>query len=182
MRLFVAIDFPDTVKDQLSALQSDIPTARWVSRDQMHLTLNFIGETDRIDAVRDALAGVQASSFDLTLSGVGRFPKRRREPPRVLWVGIDTEPALQDLYQQVTDTLSGIGFAPESRPFSPHITLARLKTQNPLAEVDEFLDDHRGLRVPPVAVSEFILFSSVLSPQGARYTHEAIYPLTTGRV
>ena len=179
MRLFVAIDLPDTVKDRLTALQTDIPTARWVNRNQMHLTLFFIGDTDQIGTIKTALADVQTKAFPLTLAGVGRFPKRRREPPRVLWVGVNAEPALQDLHRQVTAALVSVGFKPEARPFSAHITLARLKTRDPLDQVDQFLDDHRALQIPPFSVSEFVLFSSILSPQGARYRREAVFSLTT---
>ncbi len=177
MRLFIAIDLPDTVKDQLGTLQTRISTARWVSRQQMHVTLCFLGETDRIDDIKAALAGVKAPPFALTLSGVGRFPTRRKQPPRVLWVGSDPSPALHELHQQVTDAMSRLGFAPEDRPFSPHITLARLKTREPLPEVDVFLSAHDTFQVTRFPVTEFVLFSSELSLQGARYQREAVYTL-----
>ena len=179
MRLFVAIDLPDTVKDQLDALQTHIPSARWVKRHQMHLTLFFLGETDRLPDIQAALAGIRARPFELTLTGVGRFPKRGKQPPRVLWAGIDAEPALAQLHHQVTTVLAEIGFEPEDRPFSPHITLARLKTREPLPEVDAFLSDHRAFRTPSITITEFVLFSSVLAPQGARYQREAVFALRT---
>ncbi len=169
MRLFVAIDFPETVKDQLDTLQVPIPTARWVKRQQMHLTLFFLGETDRLQDIKAALAGVVSQPFELTLTGTGRFPKRQKQPPRVLWIRIDPEPALNQLHVQVTTALAGIGFQPEDRPFSPHITLARLKARERLPEVDTFLDTHAAFRVTSIPVTEFVLFSSVLSSQGARY-------------
>ncbi len=177
MRLFVAIDLPDRVKDQLGTLPTRLPTARWVSRQQMHVTLFFLGETDRVENIKAALSGVKAPPFALNLTGVGRFPTRRKQPPRVLWVGIDPEPALQALHQQVTATLSELDFAPEDRPFSPHVTLARLKTRDPLPEVDVFLSAHETFRVPRVPITEFVLFSSELSPQGAHYQREAVYAL-----
>jgi RNA 2',3'-cyclic 3'-phosphodiesterase len=179
MRLFVAIDLPDTVKDQLDTLSTRIPTARWVKRQQMHLTLFFLGETDGIPDIKNALASVKAPSFSLSLAGVGRFPQRQKQPPRVLWVGIDAESALEQLHKKVTTVLAGLGFEPEDRPFSPHITLARLKTHEPLPEVDAFLDTHRTFRVPCISITEFVLFSSVLSPQGSRYQREAIFALQT---
>jgi 2'-5' RNA ligase len=179
MRLFVAIDLPDAVKDQLDALQTDVPGARWVKRPQMHLTLFFLGETDRLTDIQAALAGIEARPFELTLTGVGRFPKRRKQPPRVLWAGIDAEPDLTQLHHQVTTILSEIGFEAEDRPFSPHITLARLKTRDPLPEVDAFLSAQSAFRTPSIAITEFILFSSVLAPQGARYQREAVFALQT---
>jgi RNA 2',3'-cyclic 3'-phosphodiesterase len=181
MRLFVAIDLPEMVKDHLDSLQSCLPTARWVRRQQMHLTLFFLGETERIQGIKDALASIEAPAFALTLAGVGRFPKRQKQPPRVLWVGIDDEPALAQLHQKITTALAEIGVKPEDRPFSPHITLARFNTREPLPEVDVFLNSHSAFQVPSIAIHEFVLFSSVLSPQGPRYEREAIFALTATR-
>jgi RNA 2',3'-cyclic 3'-phosphodiesterase len=177
MRLFVAIDFPDTVKDQVSALKAGIPTARWVSRDQMHLTLFFIGETERIQAVKDVLAAVKAAPFELTLSSVGRFPPGDKKPPRVIWVGINPEPALNRLQGEVTEALTGIGFQKEDHPFSPHLTLARLKTERASPETTQFLTAHQSFKPEPIAITAFTLYSSARSSAGARYTHEAVYPL-----
>ncbi len=177
MRLFVAIDFPDEIKDRVSALKAEIPTARWVSRDQMHLTLFFIGETERIEAVKGALAEVKSAPFDLTLSGVGRFPPGDRKPPRVIWVGINPQPALNNLQASVTAALTTIGFQPEERPFSPHLTLARLKTERQSPETAQFLDAHQSFQTQPISISSFTLYSSALSASGPHYTHEAVYPL-----
>jgi 2'-5' RNA ligase len=180
MCLFVAIDLPEIVKDQLDTLQAHIPTVRWVRRQQIHLTLFFLGETERIQEIKDALSSIEVPPFALTLAGVGRFPRRPKQPPRVLWVGIDSEPALAHLHQKVTAVLAELGFEPEDRPFSPHITLARLQTREPLPEVDAFINRHRAFRVSDIPVHEFVLFSSVLSPQGARYAREAIFALRVG--
>jgi 2'-5' RNA ligase len=180
-RLFVAIDLPATVKDQLDMMQTHIPTARWVKRPQMHLTLFFLGETDRLVDIKGALASIEAPSFELTLTGVGRFPKRPKQPPRVLWVGIDAELALTQLHEQVTAVLAEIGFEPEERPFSPHITLARLKTRETLPEVDAFLNTYGAFRMPAIPITDFVLFSSVLSPQGPRYEVEAVFSLQANK-
>ena len=178
MRLFVAIDFPDAIKDQVSALKAEIPTARWVNRDQMHLTLFFIGDTERIQDVKEALAAVKAAPFNLTLSGVGRFPPGDRKPPRVLWVGINPQPALNDLQARVTKALTAIDFKAEDRPFSPHLTLARLKIERPSSEAAQFLAAHQSFQTEPISISAFTLYSSVLASDGARYNHEAVYPLS----
>lgn len=177
MRLFVAVDLPKTVKDRLGELKADIPTARWVRRQQMHLTLFFIGETEKNQAVKDVLAQVQCAPFQLSLKGVGRFPPRHRQAPRVLWVGVDAASTLGVLHQRVSEALSTIGFVSDSRPFNPHITLARLKTQTPLPQVDRFLHDHAGFETPTIAINEFVLFSSTLTPDGAKYNCEAVFPL-----
>ncbi len=177
MRLFVAIDFPGTIKDQLVRLQTDIPTARWSKSHQMHLTLFFIGETERVPAVKEALATVDSPMFRLALTGAGRFPKDGRQPPRVLWAGVQSHPSLMALQKQVTLALTNVGFVAEDRPYSPHVTLARLQAERPLPVVDAFLNENRTFQTEPMPVMEFVLFSSVLLPEGPRYKREAVYPL-----
>jgi RNA 2',3'-cyclic 3'-phosphodiesterase len=177
MRLFVAIDLPETFKADLESLRAPVPTARWVRPEQMHLTLFFIGETPQADAVKAALADIQATPFNLTLAGVGRFPERAQQPPRVLWVGIELVPELRHLHTQVTDTLVKLGFEADARPFSPHITLARLKTQACLREVDAFLETHQDYRSQAFPARAFTLFASTLTPEGAQYQQLAVYPI-----
>lgn len=177
MRLFVAVDLPNAVKDQLEALRTPVPGARWVSRDQMHLTLFFVGETERVSAVKAALQPVHAAPFDLLLSGVGRFPAGSRRPPRVLWAGFAPQPALLALQAQVAAALTALGFPPDDRPYTPHLTLARVKAEQPLPAAERFLAAHADFRAGPVRVEAFTLYASDLTPQGARYTPQARYPL-----
>lgn len=177
MRLFAAVDLPDSLKDRLDALRAPVPGARWVNRHQMHLTLFFIGETDRVYEIETALELVRAAPFDLLLSGVGRFPPGDRRPPRVLWAGIAPQPALLALQAQVASALTALGFPAEDRPYSPHLTLARVRAERPLPEAERFLQAHAGFRGGPVRVEAFTLYASDLTPQGARYTPQAVYPL-----
>ena len=180
MRLFVAVDLPDEVKDQLVALKTDLPDAVWVKRPALHLTLRFLG--DRIDPIRVtpiqlALASIRADAFPLALSGTGRFPSGTRRPARVLWVGLSDQPALLALHAAVERALIPADFAPEDRPFSPHVTLARLKGDQPAPQIDRFLDRQRGFHSDPFTVSSFQLISSVLTPQGPDYRHEGTFRL-----
>lgn len=94
-------------------------------------------------------------------------------------MGIDADPALGQLHKKITQVLAEIGFEPEDRLFNPHITLARLKTREPLPEVDTFLNAHDVFRVPSIPITEFTLFSSMLSSQGAHYEREAVFALKT---
>ena len=107
------------------------------------------------------------------MRGVGRFPPGKR-PARVLWAGIVEQPALLALQAAVETALGAVGFEPEDRPFSPHITLARLKGD---ATVERFLQQHGAFRAEPFTVSEFYLVSSLLTPQGPLYRYEAHFPL-----
>jgi 2'-5' RNA ligase len=141
------------------------------------LTLFFIGETERVSAVKEALATVDSPSFRLTLNGVGRFPKDGRQPPRVLWAGVQAHPGLMAVQKHVTAALTGIGFVAEDRPYTPHVTLARLNAERSLPAVDHFLNEQRPFQTEPMPVTEFVLFSSVLLPEGPRYKREAVYGL-----
>lgn len=176
-RLFVAVKIPQPIQDQLRKLYTPIPTARWVDFGSIHITLKFIGEVSdpQVAGIKTALHTFNTQAFDLFIEGVGTFPKRK--PPRVLWVGLHHQPKLLTLQAKVESALGALGFPPEDRPFSPHLTLARLKTEKPLQQVTQFLQDHATLKLSPFHVTEFALIKSVLSPQGARYTDVAHYSL-----
>lgn len=177
MRLFVAVEIPTPVKAQLVALATPIPDATWVKPQAIHLTLRFLGDgidPIRLTPIKKALASVNAAPFTVTLHGVGRFPPGKR-PARVLWAGVAEQPALLTLQAAVEQALNVVGFEPEARPFSPHITLARLKGEGSVAP---FLQKHGAFRAEPFTASEFYLVSSVLTPQGPNYRYEAHFPLT----
>ena len=181
MRLFVAIELSPQSKTQLSALKTELPGASWVKPSAMHLTLRFLG--DQIDPIRltpitKALESVKAEPLSLTLQGTGRFPEGSKKPARVLWIGLVDQPALTVLQAAVEQALIPVGFPAEERPFSPHITLARLKSEGRSPELDRFLQAQRGFRADPFTVREFFLISSVLTPQGPIYHHEASFALT----
>ncbi len=180
MRLFVAIELPDDVKDQLMALQTEISGAVWVKRPALHLTLRFLG--DRIDPIRLtpiklALESVHADAFTLALGGVGRFPSSTRRPARVIWAGLDTQPALMTLHSAIERALAEAAFLPDDRTFSPHITRARLKDDDNAAQIAHFFDQHHNFYSEPFKTSAFHLFSSVLTPQGPQYRDEEIFRL-----
>jgi 2'-5' RNA ligase len=170
MRLFIAIELPDEVKALLGRLRvGDIPGARWVPVEQIHLTLAFLGEVDddTLKLLLMALADIQAPDFDLRFSGTGCFPDRRR--PRVLWVGLEPEPLLSSLASLVHDAVLACGIPQEERSFSAHITLARLRFPAS-REAAYFLDQPKQIEIPPVSVRDFILFQSLLTPKGAIHT------------
>ncbi len=176
MRLFVAIDLPEAVQDRLSLLCCGLPGARWVTPEQIHLTLRFIGEVDGglfLD-IRDALAHIEGESFSLQLSGVGFFPPRGK--PRVIWVGLRENEPLLKLRNRVESLLVRLDLEPEGRKFSPHITLARLKN-TPTIKIVRFLEAHSHLDTSPFLVENFHLYSSVLGRKGAVHRIEASFPL-----
>lgn len=180
MRLFVAVELPPEHKAKLVALRRDIPGATWVKDPALHLTLRFLG--DQIDAIRltpirTALGAIKAASFALTLRGTGRFPPNPKRPARVLWVGIAEQSALMGLQMAVEQALAEVGFEPEERPFSPHITLARFKGDGPNSRLDHFLEQHGDFSAEPFTVNAFYLVASTLKPDGPVYRHEGSFPL-----
>jgi len=176
-RLFIAVDLPDTIKENLETMFFGIPGARWVALDQLHLTVRFIGDVDGtlFHDIINILEEVNIPPFDLQLKGVGHFPPRGA--PRVLWVGLDKSGLLQLLRNKIDTTLLKIGLKHEKRKFSPHITLARLKNTH-LQKVANFLSGNGLFSQEPFQVDDFKLYSSTLNRKGAIHRVERVYPLT----
>lgn len=173
-RLFVAVDLPEEVKGAVSDLIRGQTWARWIPPEQLHLTLRFIGEVDSVlfAAVRKALSAVSFTAFQLALCGTGHFPPGRNA--RVIWVGLSPCAELLALQQEIERALLAAGIEPELRPFSPHITLARLRQGAPAA-VQRFESEHGAFASPTFPVDRFVLYSSTLTRQGAIHTSEAEY-------
>ena len=175
-RLFVAIDPPQEIRGQLTALCCGLPDARWMQPEQLHLTLCFIGEVDGstfLD-IREALAEIQTAPFALQLRGAGFFPLRGL--PRVVWAGVDPCEPLMVLQRKINTRLFQLGVELENRKFSPHITLARLQ-QTPAAKVGKYLAINGLFGSDPFTVDRFVLYSSVLGKKGASHFVEQVYPL-----
>ena len=176
-RLFVAIYFPEEVQGHIADICFGVPHAKWTPKDQTHLTLRFIGEVDdaRCADIAESLSDVNVSRFTITLRGTGHFPPRSR--PTVLWVGIEKNESLLHSKSAIEDALATTGISPEERKFAAHITVARLGNFDPCEKVGAFLSSTGLFKVPDVPVSEFYLYSSILTPSGARHRKEASYPL-----
>lgn len=176
-RLFIAIDMPDEIQESLSNICFGIPGARWTYKDQMHLTTRFIGDTfqDTVDDIADILENVNSSCFSLAIKGMGYFPPKHK--PNVLFAGIENNIALQELRDSIEPLLAEIGLEPEERKFHPHITLARLRPEAPLASITGFLSAHNLLKLENIPVTEFHLYSSELTGDGAVHRKEASFNL-----
>lgn len=175
MRLFTALAIPDPVARGLMLMQAGVPGARWSAREQLHLTLRFIGEVDGRDAamIDDVLSSIAAPGFTLTLKGTGSFGDKR---PRDLWAGVAPNEALNHLNRKIESALQRVGIAPEARKFTPHVTLARLRATPPGAVAD-YHTDHALYASPPFAVTHFALYSSKLTSDGSIYRVEQEYAL-----
>jgi RNA 2',3'-cyclic 3'-phosphodiesterase len=178
MRLFVAVETPEAVRQALRAwihpLKAAYPRARWVRVENLHVTLKFIGDAlaQQLDAMLAALRAVrQPPAIEIRFRGTGFFPNERR--PRVLWAGVETGPELESLAQAIDRALEPTGVARETRKFRPHLTVARFPEKSDAAGVARI----RGTLAAAVSpdfgsarVSDFHLYRSVLNPSGAEYT------------
>lgn len=175
MRLFVALPVPDIVAQHLMLLQGGVPGARWQAREQLHLTLRFIGEVDGGDAraLDDALAGIDAPAFDLQLHGVGQFGNKQ---PHALWAAARPNPMLDHLQRKVDNAIRRVGQPQDAHKFAPHVTLARLRHPD-LDKVREWLTEHALSTSSEFAVDAFSLYSSKLTSDGSVYRVEQEYPL-----
>jgi len=175
-RLFVALDLPVPIRERLGILCFGVPGAVWVTPAQMHLTLRFIGEVDGgvFRDIIDALAAVSGEPFRLELKGIGCFPPRKQ--PKNLWAGVAKNEALIHLHHKIDTALVQAGLEREKRKFSPHVQLARLK-ETRLNKVAGYMAENSLFKLEPFDVTEFGLYSSFLSSQGAIHQLEESFPL-----
>jgi 2'-5' RNA ligase len=179
MRLFVAIEMNRSVEGAAREVIDDLrdrvarlaPRARvtWSAAERIHVTVRFIGEADeaRAQNIRAALGPtIDAPAFDLTIEGVGAFPPRGA--PRVFWAGLtDGRDNLLEVERAVSQRLGSL-VSPEDRPYSPHLTLARVKEPASLSRT-ALLEGLATRRFGKVHVDAITLFESRLSPQGASH-------------
>ena len=175
-RLFVALALPERVKDDLERLQAGVPGARWVDRDQMHLTLRFIGEVDNgvFRDVATMLSTVDAPAFELDLEGLDTFGSRRRTS--TLWAGVSKSQPLSLLKGRVDAAVARAGMGGDDRKFAPHVTLARFRAGAP-PKLGLYIAANNLFRTQSFTVDSFVLFSSITRAEGPIYTEEAVYPL-----
>lgn len=148
MRLFIAINFNSGVKANLSEiidrLKTSSITGRYTLRENLHLTLVFLGEVEsgNVPAVQAAMERVRSGPFQLSLGGLGCFKRRGGD---IYWIGIDSDKQLQEIYRQLWDRLTDSGFVLENRPFKPHLTIGRQVDIRPDFDPEEF-----NARTPPM--------------------------------
>jgi RNA 2',3'-cyclic 3'-phosphodiesterase len=172
MRTFIAVEIPEeigrAVGDYITILQQTIPHVKWVSPDNMHLTMKFLGEVDekRIPELEEfsTLALKGFSPFMVEFSHLGFFPSSRT--PRVFWIGATAGvDKLLELYQDLEESLEKIGFDREAKTFSPHLTIGRVKHQERVTiptGIPEFNE-------VSFEVNGISLIKSTLTPQGPVY-------------
>lgn len=190
MRLFVALDIDAGIRQRIAEfselLRATAPGVRWVGPEAFHVTLQFLGETQKVEETRNALHGVKSSPIDLDFRGAGFFPSHKA--PRVLWVGIEADTRFRELVTAIGQALAPLGFERDAGPYRPHLTLARSGSGRPrpvrgehtvpaLQQVRAKLETMPAPEFGTMTAREFYLYESKLSPAGARYTKVARYLL-----
>ncbi len=185
VRSFVAIDLPAGVRAELTSLEEKLkarrhPFVKWVDPESMHLTLKFLGNVaaDSIPQIVGAVSSVAQmhSPFKLQVADTGAFPNWQR--PQVVWVGVGGElDRLNSLQKGLESVLSPLGFPPESRPFSAHLTLGRLRdrvTPDDRRRFAEFAQTVEFKTSLSFEVNAIRLMKSQLTPAGPIYSELAV--------
>ena len=172
MRLFIALDIPAEIRARLTEYMERAralaPDARWARVEGLHVTLKFIGHVDDavVEKIQAALASIKVTPFDVRFPGVGFFPNPNAA--RVFWAGVDGGDHLPLLASTIDGALERLGFARETKPYHPHLTLARTSSR-PLRELRPLLAE-----APPqfgtMTAREFFLYQSQPQKGGSKYT------------
>jgi len=194
MRLFLALDIDPEIRRRITAFRDQMrslaPDVRWVGPETFHITLQFLGETGKLDEIRRALEPIKAAPVPLAFRGAGFFPNPKSL--RVFWVGIESDENLQLLADAIGGALKPLGFEREHGPYKPHLTLARTGSGRPrpvrseqatpgLLAVRVKVEAMPPLEFGTMTAREFCLYESKLSPKGSQYTKLSRYPLEETR-
>jgi RNA 2',3'-cyclic 3'-phosphodiesterase len=180
VRLFVGLEIPTEVRDNLATLIRDLRVVdahpRWVRPENLHVTLKFIGAAppEKLGAMLSALASVRSDApVNLHFRGLGFFPGEKR--PRVFWAGMESSPNLKTLADDVDVALEKTGVARETRAFSPHLTLARFNDERLSEKLRAAIRERTGSEFGKLQTSEFHLIESKLKRDGAEYARVASF-------
>lgn len=169
-RLFVALSLPQTVKQKLSLLQNQIRDARWISPQNMHLTLFFLGEVtyDQGNIVDEILEKIHFEPFTLEIDHLDCF--QNKSSVQTIWAGVKKNQALMNLQEKISRRLGRETFLmPDKKKFVPHITIARFKHYS-FEYIYQYLKEYQVLEDIQFEVDDFTLFESQLTQNGPIYT------------
>lgn len=176
-RLFAALELPHHVVMQLSLLRGGLPGARFIDSENYHLTLRFMGDVENhvADEIVAGLDRVKQQSFSFGIDGLGVFGGKK---PHSIFATPTPCPELFALHEEIERICHRLGLAPDSRKFTPHITIARLRNVSP-ENAAKYLSERGGFYIPPFNTNEFTLMSSRDSIGGGPYICEERYGLRT---
>jgi len=190
LRAFIALEIPapirEAIQQQTAALQksADSSLVRWVPAGNLHLTLKFLGDVSptNLPFLTQMLAreAGQQAGFSMQVGGLGAFPNSRR--PRVIWIGIRAPETLSALARSLESATRRLGYPPEERPFSPHLTIGRVKQAASPSDLQRVHAALEATQVGPLGgadISAVHLMKSDLRPTGSVYTRLFSAPLSS---
>jgi 2'-5' RNA ligase len=174
-RLFTALEIPRNAALSLSLLRGGLPGARWIDVENYHITLRFIGDVDgrTADEIVERLDRIDRPEFQIRLDGIGAFGSKK---PHSVWAGVTPTPDMFALQGEIERICQRIGLPPDPRKFTPHVTLARLKSSR-VDDVVHYLSGRGNFQTSLFTASRFVLLSSRESVGGGPYLTEEIFPL-----
>lgn len=184
MRCFIAINLDDSLKKEIAStiagLRSGNWDVKWVPAENLHITLRFLGEAseDLAERIKNELSGISKrhGRLDMTFRGVGVFPDRKR--PRVIWIDLFHPEELRILKEEVEEAVSTMGFEIEDRPFSPHLTIGRIRSLRGRDFLLKAMEALKDKDFGNIVADKISLMKSDLKPTGAQYSVIAEFPLT----
>ncbi|MDQ6705001.1 MAG: RNA 2',3'-cyclic phosphodiesterase [Acidobacteriota bacterium] len=183
MRLFTGIEIPPALLDNMEALLQRLrPTARiqWSPIANLHITTKFIGNwpEEKLAELTQTLSAVpRTGSIRIGIGGLGFFPNPKS--PRVLWAGVHASSALAMLAGETSRALAALNIAPEIRPYSPHLTLGRIKKAESLNALRDAMQNIDAINIGRFEATRFHLYLSKPGPSGSVYSRLATFPLDT---
>jgi 2'-5' RNA ligase len=194
MRLFIALDIDDLIRDRIARFLDGVsnfaPDARWAKPESLHVTLKFIGEQPdaAVEKIKQTLAEISTATTEIQFRGYGFFPTPKSS--RIFWIGMEAGPQLAQLAAAIDDKMASLGIPKEDRPFRPHLTLARAaggsgsprwrkgdRPNRSFAYLQEKLSAFSPPEFGTMTPREFFLYQSQLSPKGSKYTKLARFAL-----
>jgi RNA 2',3'-cyclic 3'-phosphodiesterase len=175
-RLFTALEIPRNAAMSLSLLRGGLPGARWIDVENYHITLRFIGDVDgrTADELVDRLDRIDRPEFQIKLDGIGAFGSKK---PHSVFASVTQSPDMYALQAEIERICQRIGLPPDPRKFTPHVTLARLKSSR-VDDVVHYLSGRGNFQTSSFTVPRFVLLSSRESVGGGPYLTEEVFPLS----
>lgn len=184
IRSFIAFEIPNNIKEKISLLQTNlskkIKDVRWVKSSGIHLTIKFLGniQENKINLICEKISSVMIKypPFEVIIKEIGCFPNFRK--PRVIWLGLEEKRNyLLQISNEIETELKQIGFPPEDREFSPHLTLGRFGLNKVIADFAKIAEDYKDLKIDVLQLASISLIKSDLKSGGAIYTTIGSFPL-----
>ncbi len=181
IRAFIAIELSPQIHQQIDQVSQELQNhllgvpVRWVPGKNIHLTLKFLGDVseENVEVIKKMLLAEAGShpQFAVSIGEVGAFPSSKR--PRVVWIGVSAPPELGQLQHRLEAEAAHLGYPPEERPFSPHLTLGRVGrnvSSSDQQRIGQVLSEHPVGFLGVDQVHSICLFRSDLKPEGAVYS------------